>query len=64
MRIDSKNFQRYLNQSVGLYKSNSAVHRALADRLVDRCDLLVMKPGVVIDVGSRDGYVTQQLSKK
>ena len=62
--IDTSAVKKALERVAGTYDNASGVQKNIADRLLERLDLMRITPEVILDVGARTGYTTRRLKKR
>ncbi|TPW17399.1 MAG: malonyl-CoA O-methyltransferase [Halothiobacillaceae bacterium] len=62
--IDKTDVKEAFNQAAHRYDTAAVLQREVADRLLERLDLIRIDPHSVVDIGSGTGYCTRALKKR
>lgn len=62
--LDRQVIQKTFNKAASCYDGAAVLQREIADRLLDRLELVRLAPQVIIDIGARTGYTTQCLHQR
>src|SRR3990167_6717051 len=62
--IDATALQRGLNATAASYENADVIAKEVGQRLLERLRGITVQPRVIIDLGSADGRLTQQLSQQ
>ncbi|MHB8455648.1 MAG: malonyl-ACP O-methyltransferase BioC [Acidiferrobacterales bacterium] len=62
--LDKRSARAAFNRSAGIYDSAAVLQREVADRLVERLDLIRCNPTAILDMGSGTGYCTRALAHR
>ncbi len=63
-QLDQKAIVAHFNRFSKNYDQYAILQREVAERLIDRLELVNIQPTTVVDIGSRTGYSTELLQKK
>ena len=63
-RIDKQAARRAFNRAAPTYDAAAVLQREVADRLLERLDLVKLDPAWILDAGSGTGYASRRLSKR
>ena len=63
-KLDRARARAAFERAAETYDKAAVLQREVADRLLERLDLLTMKPARVLDVGSGTGYCTRALRRR
>lgn len=62
--LDHRRVIAAFNQAAGSYDGAAVWQREIADRMLDRLELVRINPQVILDIGARTGYTTQLLTRR
>lgn len=62
--IDRQAMRAAFEKAASCYDASAVLQQEVADRLVERMDLMSMKPQSILDVGSGTGFVSQLLAQR
>ena len=62
--LDRRLLRRALEKAAPGYDQAAFLHREVGQRLLERLDLLTLRPAVIVDVGCGTGLITAALMKK
>ncbi|MCW8917265.1 MAG: malonyl-ACP O-methyltransferase BioC [Gammaproteobacteria bacterium] len=62
LRPDKRQMRAAFEQSAAHYDAVAILQREVADRLLERLDLLKMTPATILDLGSGTGYCSEKLA--
>lgn len=61
--LDRKTIIAAFNKAAHSYDSTAIIQKEIADRLLDRLELVRLEPKVIVDIGARTGYTSQVLAQ-
>lgn len=64
LRLDKQHLRASFERAAGTYDDVAVLQRTIADRLLERLDVVKLKPAVVLDAGCGTGYVTRALARR
>ncbi len=62
--IDKTRVRISFDKAAGSYDEAAVLQREVADRLLERLDLITLQPSAILDVGAGTGYCTRGLAKR
>ncbi|MBI3575762.1 MAG: malonyl-ACP O-methyltransferase BioC [Gammaproteobacteria bacterium] len=63
-RLDKQRLRASFERAAQTYDEVAVLQRTIADRLLERLDVVKLKPDVVLDTGCGTGYVTRALARR
>ncbi len=64
LQLDKQRLRASFERAAETYDDVAVLQRTIADRLLERLDVVKLKPAVVLDVGCGTGYVTRALARR
>lgn len=62
--LDKRRLRASFERAADTYDGSAVLQRTIADRLIERLDVVKLQPGVVLDVGCGTGYVSRALARR
>ncbi len=62
--LDKRHLRAAFERAATTYDGVAVLQREIADRLLDRLDLMKSRPQAILDIGSGTGYCTRKLSER
>ena len=62
--LDKRQIARAFNRAAATYEQQAILQRRIAERMVERLELMKIEPGWLLDVGSGTGYGARLLSRR
>jgi malonyl-CoA O-methyltransferase len=62
--LDKRGLRASFERAAQTYDEVAVLQRAIADRLLERLDVVKLRPAVVLDAGCGTGYVTRALARR